>query len=110
MFCAFHGPPKIVRLYGTGKVIRPGDQGFLELENLFPPLKGLRSFIRISCKRISDSCGFGVPLMDFQGNRRQLTDWAERKTPEQLRDYQREKNQESIDGLPAIPFPTEERS
>lgn len=102
MFCAFEGAPKIVRLHGTGTVLRSGDRGFAELQSRFPSIDGLRSFIRITCERISDSCGFGVPLMEFQGNRSQLTEWAQRKGEHGLVKYQQANNQKSIDGIPAI--------
>ncbi len=107
MFCAFEGPPKIVRLHGHGEVFTPGDRSFAELQGQFPKLEGLRSIIRISCERISDSCGFGVPLMEFQGNRPQLTDWARRKGPNGLHEFQDENNRASIDGMPAIPSRSE---
>ena len=99
MFCAFDGPPKIVRLHGTGEVIEPGHQQFDELRNLFPSFVGLRTFIRVHCQRISDSCGFGVPLYEFRGERRQLIEWAEKKGAAELEVYQRENNRVSIDGL-----------
>lgn len=102
MFCAFEGPPKIVRLHGRGEAIQPGDAEFNELSAAFAPLPGLRSIIRVACDRISDSCGFGVPLMEFQGHRDQLTNWASKKGEEEVSDYRRRKNRTSIDGLPGL--------
>ena len=58
--------------------------------------------VRVRVERISDSCGYGVPLMAFQKERTQLDDWAARKSPEQLRQYQLDNNLESLDGLPAL--------
>lgn len=102
MFCAFTGPPKIVRLHGRGEVIESANSQFGHLRTLFPEYAGLRSFIRIHCHRVSDSCGFGVPLYDFQGDRSQLSDWATGKEPEQIAEYQQKKNAKSLDGLPGI--------
>ena len=106
MFCALAGPPKIVRLHGRGEAIEPGHAEFATLLALFPDQGqgqgGVRSIIRVHCTRISDSCGFGVPLYEFQGHRTHLPDWVERKGPEALREYQRENNARSLDGLPGI--------
>jgi hypothetical protein len=102
MFCAFEGPPKIVRLHGRGEVILPGDDEWEELMARFPPQPGSRSVIKITVERISDSCGFGVPLMPYVGERGQLADWANRKTEEELTEYRRKKNAVSIDGLPGL--------
>jgi len=105
MFCAFEGPPKIVRLHGHGEVIAPAHKDFQQLRGQFPELAGLRCFIRIHCDRISDSCGFGVPLFEYTGQRSQLTDWAKVKGDEALAKYQREKNAKSLDDLPGIAMP-----
>ena len=102
MFCAFEGPPKIVRLHGTGEVIEPGHKQFAALRDLFPNYSGLRAFIRVHCQRISDSCGFGVPLYEYQGERTQLIEWAENNGEAKLEAYQRENNRESIDGLTGL--------
>ena len=90
MFCAFAGPPRILRLHGTGEVV-PEDPG-----------KGVRGVIRVHVDRISDSCGFGVPLMEFVAGRPQRDLWLERKGEEGTREYVRERNAASIDGLPAF--------
>jgi hypothetical protein len=102
MFCAFDGPPKIVRLHGIGTVVLPGSPGFDSLKNLFPALPGIRSIIRIELRRVSDSCGYGVPLMEFRAERDAMSSWAEKKGPEGVAAYIRTKNGESIDGLPGI--------
>jgi hypothetical protein len=102
MFCAFDGPPKIVRLHGRGAVVLPGDSDWEELMARFPPQPGARSVIRISVERISDSCGYGVPLMAYTGERGQLADWVNHKTEEQLAEYLATKNAHSIDGLPGL--------
>lgn len=102
MFCAFDGAPKILRFYGRGQVVEPGDAEFRRLMASFAPRLGLRAIIRIELDRISDSCGYGVPLMGYEGERTQLPAWAERKGADGLVEYQREKNGLSIDGLPAL--------
>ncbi|TWT92427.1 pyridoxamine 5'-phosphate oxidase family protein [Stieleria varia] len=102
MFCAFAGPPKIVRLHGRGEVIPHVHADYPQLENHFPQLSGLRCFIRIDCHRISDSCGFGVPLFEYQGQRSQLTQWASQKSLQSLNDYIEQNNRESLDGLPGL--------
>jgi len=102
MFCSFEGPPRILRLYGRGEAIEPQDPGFPALRNHFPVASGVRSIIRVEVERIADSCGYGVPLFRFEGQRTQLTEWAERKGPDGLADYQRRHNAASLDGLPAL--------
>ena len=104
MFCAFDGPPRIVRLHGTGSVLLPGEEGFDALLAAFdPPEHALRSLILIVVERISDSCGYGVPLMRFDGRRSQYDDWVDSKVRTTGLDaYVAAKNAESIDGLPAI--------
>jgi len=102
MFCAFEGLPRIVRLYGRGEVQEPGDPGFAALAERFPSQPSTRAVIRVALTRIADSCGYGVPLLEYKGERSQIADWAERKGPEGLRRYQLERNRESIDGLPAL--------
>lgn len=104
MTCAFQGPPKIVRLHGEGRVVVPGGADFAGLVEAFPtaPARGLRAVIEVSVDRISDSCGYQVPLMAYEGDRDLLTRWTDRKTDEDLADYRRKKNAKSIDGLPAL--------
>ncbi len=69
MFCAFAGPPKIVRLYGTGRAVVPGDAGWEELAGRFPPHPGRRAVVVVDLERIADSCGYAVPFLDFAGER-----------------------------------------
>lgn len=107
MACAFDGPPRIVRLYGTGEAILPDDARFADLAARFPLLSGVRSVVMIALERVSTSCGFGVPLMRVQGERDLLEPWARRKGPEGIAAYQAERNATSIDGLPAVPLPAQ---
>jgi hypothetical protein len=102
MFCAFEGPPQIVRLHGQGYVVEPQDESFRSLLGHFQSRPDVRSIIRLDVEKISDSCGYGVPLYRYEGQRSQLGAWAERKGECALLAYQREKNAVSIDGLPGL--------
>jgi hypothetical protein len=102
MFCAFAGAPKIVRLHGHGEVIEPWHPGFERLRSIFPSRVGIRSCVKVRLTRISDSCGYGVPLYDFRGERTQLKAWAEHKGEEGIKAYQQEVNSDSLDGLPGL--------
>jgi hypothetical protein len=103
MWCAFAGPPNIVRVHGRGDVIEPSDPEFAEFRILFAAdLPGVRSIIRITVDRVGDTCGFGVPLFEYAGQRSQLTRWAEHKGADGLKQYQRDKNRLSVDGLPSL--------
>lgn len=102
MFCAFEGPPKILRLSGRGHAVEPAAPEFAALLRQFPPFDGVRSVIRVQLDRIADSCGYGVPLYEYVGERTQLREWAARKGPEGVRRYQAENNARSIDGLSGL--------
>ena len=102
MVCAFSGAPQIVRLYGRGHVVQPGDEGYEELAARFPALPGARAVIRVAVERVGSSCGYAVPLMRYEGERSRLTEWAEARGPEGLVEYRSTKNAVSIDGLPAL--------
>jgi pyridoxamine 5'-phosphate oxidase-like protein len=103
MFCAFEGPPKIVRLHGTSAVHLPGSAQYDSLSSLFPALIGNRSIIHARLTRISDSCGFAVPQYRYGGDRQTLTRWSESKGQDGLTHYRRTKNARSLDGLPGLP-------
>jgi hypothetical protein len=92
-------------MHGQGEVIESHHGDFLTLKARFGNVPGLRSFIRVRLTRVSTSCGFGVPLYEFLGDRNQLAAWAERKGPEKLVEYRHEKNAISIDGLRGIAHP-----
>lgn len=104
MFCALSGAPRIVRLHGRGVAVEPQDEEFATLAKHFAQAGDpmVRAIVRIEVTRISDSCGFGVPRFRYEGEREQLTLWAERKGPDGLRMYQETKNAESIDGLDGL--------
>jgi hypothetical protein len=100
MFCAFEGAPKIVRLQGSATVVYPDDPAFSDVARRFPDHSGARAVIRVGITRISDSCGYGVPLLDFVSDRDTLDRWTEKKGPAGLIAYRAEKNHASIDGIP----------
>jgi pyridoxamine 5'-phosphate oxidase-like protein len=104
MFCAFDGPPTIVRLHGRGEAVVPDDPRFADLLGFFDamPTHGLRSVIVVDVERVSDSCGFAVPLLDYVGERTLLTDSHRRKSVDHLAEYRKLKNATSIDGLPGL--------
>jgi hypothetical protein len=102
MFCAFDGNPNIVRLYGRGEVLPTGEPEADALLPCFGAYPGARSVIRVRIERVSTSCGYGVPLLRYEGERDQLTKWAERRGPDGLVEYREEKNAASIDGLPGL--------
>jgi hypothetical protein len=100
MFCAFDGPPRIVRLHGRASVLPPDDELAARFD---PPEHAVRSVIRIDVDRIADSCGYGVPLMRFDGTRTQQAAWQDKMLRSGgFDEYIAEKNAESIDGLPAL--------
>lgn len=99
MFCAFEGPPKIVRLHGTSEVLVDGSPEYGLLQPLFPAYPGSRAIIRAQLTRISDSCGYAVPHYTHAGDRDTLVRWSESKGPDALAQYRRDKNARSLDGL-----------
>ncbi len=104
MLCAFTGPPKIVRLHGFGRIVLPTDDEFAPLRPHFAKERdhALRSIVVIDVDRISDSCGYSVPRMEFVGDRDILDVSQLNKPGEYFVDYARQKNAASIDGLPAL--------
>jgi hypothetical protein len=106
LFCAFTGPPQLVRLQGTGHTVAYGDLGFDELAARFPPMPGARAVIVAELDRIASSCGYSVPVMELVGDRPTLKKWAERRGPEGVVEYRAERNVASIDGLPGLFGPT----
>jgi hypothetical protein len=104
MFCSFDGPPRIVRLHGTGRPVQTDQPDFAEVAAHFPGAwdVGVRCVIVVSVDRVADSCGFGVPLMSFQGYRPTAEQWATRKGVEGIRAYQAANNTRSLDGLDGL--------
>jgi hypothetical protein len=102
MFCAFEGAPNIVRLHGTGRYVGLQDSEFDSYRRLFADLPGARGVVVVDVERVSDSCGYAVPLMTHDGDRDLLTRWADNRGEEGLATYRATKNAASIDGLPAL--------
>jgi hypothetical protein len=112
MLCAFEGPPRILRLHGRGEVIPVDDPRFAELleraafEDPHPVTEARRAIILVDVVRVADACGYGVPLMTYEGEREHMEAWAQKKMQvggaAALDDYMDEKNSVSIDGLPAF--------
>jgi hypothetical protein len=102
MFCAFEGRPLIVRLHGQGRVVEPGDAEWDGLIGEFPEYPGVRSVIVIEVERVSDSCGFAVPLYKYKGERSQLIAYANQKGPVEMERYKSQKNKASIDGIAGL--------
>jgi hypothetical protein len=102
LFCAFAGPSRILRLYGRGRAVEPGGEGWEGLVGLFPEHPGVRSVVVVELERVADSCGDGVPLFEYVGQRRQQPAWAGRKGAEGVARYRGQKNRQSIDGLPGL--------
>ena len=103
MFCAFEGPPNILRLYGRGEVLHRDSDAFARvLAQQFGDQRpvGTRQIVRLAVDLVKTSCGYGVPAFDYQKERPALDNWAEAKGPHGIADYWREKNVVSMDGLP----------
>jgi len=98
MFCAFEGPPMILRLYGHAAVLHRRDAGWAELASLFPPLAGARQIVDLRVDLVQTSCGLGVPQYGYGGQRDGLETWARGKGEEGIRRYWEEKNRVSLDG------------
>jgi Pyridoxamine 5'-phosphate oxidase len=102
MFCSFEGPPRILRLHGRGEVAPVGD---LEFPDIYMP-EARRSVIRVEVERIADSCGYGVPIMRYEGTRPQYDAWCgtqlRKYGPDAISAYEAKHNLRSIDGLPAL--------
>jgi hypothetical protein len=111
MLCAFSGPPRILRLHGTGTAYRPGEPEYAALleacafqDPSVPEAR--RSIVKVDVTRVADSCGYGVPLMAYEGEREHSRLWAEKRLraqgPDAMRIYEAQKNATSLDGLPAV--------
>jgi predicted pyridoxine 5'-phosphate oxidase superfamily flavin-nucleotide-binding protein len=111
MLCAFDGPPRILRLHGRGEVVEAGSSRFDELvaqADFEQPAHAeqRRAVVVVTVERIADSCGYGVPLLRYEGERPHSGAWAAKRLrvggPEAIARYREEKNVVSIDGLPAL--------
>ncbi len=102
LFCSYDTRPRLVRLHGTGTVHLPGTPAFDEVVARHPAHLSTRAVVVVDVDRVSDSCGYGVPVMDLVGERDLLRLSAEKRGPEGLLAYRAEKNAVSIDGLPGL--------
>jgi hypothetical protein len=100
MFCAFEGAPMVLRLFGHGRVICPGEAEWDDLAPNFTLLPGTRQIVVAEIELVQSSCGFGVPLLSYEGQRPTLLEWAETKGDDGLLAYRKLKNSQSINGLP----------
>jgi hypothetical protein len=114
MWCAFTGPPAVVRIHGHGEPVFRDDPLWPDLIGRFEDADapGIRAIILVAADLISDTCGFAVPFMDYQGERTMHSDYFGRKTDDQFAAYcaSRPHNAVSLDGLPALPLPLPARS
>ena len=102
MWCAFEGPPLILRVYGRAAAHPAGSDRYEALAPSFPPIVGARSVIVLDVEQVQTSCGYAVPFMDYREERPTLQQWARRKGDDGLAAYWADTNASSIDGLPAL--------
>lgn len=100
MMCSFEGPPNILRLYGRGQTILPKDDEWQKLSKHFEMSISVRQIIVADIYKVQTSCGYGVPLYTYEGERDIHQKWSENKGIEGLRDYMLTNNMVSLDGLP----------
>ncbi|WKD35547.1 pyridoxamine 5'-phosphate oxidase family protein [Streptomyces xanthophaeus] len=114
MWCAFSGPPNIVRIHGEGEAVFRDDPRWGELIALFGEADGpaARAVVLVHARRIADVCGYAVPLMEYQGERTLHAEYFGRKTDEEFAAYCEKKEfiGSSLDGLPALPLPLPPRT
>ncbi|MFG2880148.1 pyridoxamine 5'-phosphate oxidase family protein [Streptomyces sp. NPDC048337] len=112
MWCAFSGPPNIVRIHGEGEAVFRDDPRWAELVGLFGDADGpaARAIILVHARRIADVCGYAVPFMEYQGERTLHAEYFGRKTDEEFGEYCEKKVATSLDGLPALPMPLPPRT
>ncbi len=104
MFCAFEGPPNILRLYGKGHTVLPKDAAWQELSSRFSIQLGTRQIIVADIHKVQTSCGFSVPLYEYAGERDHADKWVANKGADGLEQYKIDKNRISMDGLPTALF------
>jgi hypothetical protein len=100
MFCSFDQVPNILRLYGKGYTVLPTDPQWNSLTEHFTIYPSTRQIIVADISKVQTSCGFGVPMFNYEGERNIHFEWAEKKGPVGLQEYIKEKNLVSLDGLP----------
>ncbi len=102
MWCAFEGPPRVVRVHGRGTVHLPGEEAYDDVVARHPVMPNTRAVVTVDAARISDACGYGVPLMGYEGERDQMARWSAAKGPEGIAAYTAQRNAVSLDGLPGL--------
>ncbi len=102
MFAAFEGKPKILRLYGHARVIHKKDSEWKDLYSKFNPMQGARQIFDLNIDLVQSSCGMSVPFFDYVSERELLTEWANKKTDDEIEAYWLKKNQMSLDGKPTL--------
>jgi hypothetical protein len=100
MFCAFEASPMILRLFGHARVVHKNDPEWDELVAVFKPIPGARQVFDLTVDLVQTSCGMGVPLFEYVGDREQLINWAVKKGEAGIKQYWEDKNQVSLDGRP----------
>lgn len=109
MWCAFSGPPKVLRVHGRGEPVFRDDPRFVDLVARFDHVvaAGLRAVVVVRAERVSDSCGFAVPFLEHVGERGLHAAHFGRKSDDEFAAYcvGKEHNGTSIDGMPALPLP-----
>lgn len=100
MFCSFDSTPNILRLYGKGFTVLPGTAQWNSYAQHFTIYPSTRQIIVANIHLVQTSCGFGVPMFDYQGERSIHFDWAEKMGEGGLKEYMQQKNLKSLDGLP----------
>ncbi|MFE9425369.1 pyridoxamine 5'-phosphate oxidase family protein [Kitasatospora sp. NPDC006697] len=110
MWCAFTGPPTVVRVHGRGEAVFRDDPRFAGLLDRFDPSAdggGLRAIVLVRAERVSDSCGFAVPFMDYREERTLHSEYFGRKSEPEFAEYcaRKEYVGSSVDGLPGLPLP-----
>jgi len=99
MFCAFEGPPLILRAYGTAKVLHKGDTQWNEYIELFPVSVASRQIFVLDIAKVQSSCGMSVPYFSYDEERNDLAKWSDKLGQEGIEKYWEKKNQQSIDGF-----------
>ena len=100
MWCAFDGPPRILRVYGSARVFHPHDSRYAEFSRQLPSRLGTRQYFLVTIDLVQTSCGYAVPLMDYVEDRSALTKWSEKKGATGISEYWQGTNQRSLDGKP----------
>ncbi len=102
MFASFDRRPRIVRLHGAGQVHVPGTPAFDEVTALHPAHPSTRAVVTVDVERVSDSCGWGVPVVEVVEERDLMRPFADRHGPDGMDAYRARTNASSLDGLPGL--------